>query len=180
MIPASLSCHYLGDQRAERENWGRRSVANLLGTRCHFFEGTGTRMLQTESMYPVACDLRGPSGERQCTYNKMQPFEIRANLASDEVAVVYGGDPAFAYRYSRCTILDARNYSCQRVQWAFSTETYDSKSTTRDGRHLKSSTGRMVCYPNRVVRWLINWGALSASFDASPIVRWLLNCDGTD
>jgi hypothetical protein len=145
-----------------------------------FFEGTGTRMLQTENMYPVACELSGLPGKRQCTYNQMQPFEIRANLASDEVSVVYNGDPAFAHRYSHCTILDAKNYSCQHVQWAFSTETYDSKSTTRDGRHIKSSTGRMVCYPNRIVRWLINWGVLGTSFDASSLVRWLLNCEGAE
>jgi hypothetical protein len=145
-----------------------------------FFEGTGTRMLQTENMYPVACELSGLLGKRQCAYSLMLPFEIRANLSSDEVLVVYNGDPAFAYRYSRCTILDAKNYSCQRDQWPFSTETYDSKSTTRDGRHLKSSGSKMVCYPNQIVRWIIKWGVLSTSFDTSSLVRWLLNCDGAD
>jgi hypothetical protein len=145
-----------------------------------YLGGTGTSMLQTENMYPVACDLSGLPGKRQCAYSPMEPFKIRANLASDEVLVVYNGDPAHAYRYSRCTILDANNYSCQRVQVPFSTEAHDSNTTIRDGRHLKSSAGRMVCYPNQIVRWIISWGVLSTSFDASSLVRWLLNCDGAD
>jgi len=89
--------------------------------------------------------------------------EIR-RLAFDTVAAPY---------------LDAKNYSCRRVQLPLSTEAYGSTTTTRDGHHVKGWGRKMVCYPNQIVRWVIKWDALSTSFD-SAVVRWLLNCDGAD
>jgi hypothetical protein len=110
----------------------------------------------------------------------MNPFEIRANLLSDEVTVVSDNDPKNAFRYTGCTILSAKDYSCRHVLSPYEKpEVLDIKITTRDGQHIQSSQETKVCYPNQVVRWLVDWGMISRDFDAFSLVLWLLNSERT-
>ena len=138
---------------------------------------SGTEPRLVETMRPVECKLsKDPKGRDTCSYSFMGTIELRANLPASEVSVVRDGLIAGAYKYTDCSIIDAENWICRQVHPPLG-NSFRTTVVTEKGQFLKSSNpASKICYPGRVVRWMIEAGAFTTNQDT--IAPTLLNCSG--